>query len=96
MHKDDCIWTEPNRCNCGWLQDIAKNPCEAVREIERLRAELAECKQDAERYRHLLRHHIRSDPDMSGRHHWMTLGRGIGRGATAGEAIDAARKGEGE
>lgn len=41
MHKDDCIWTEPNRCNCGWLQDIAKNPCEAVREIERLRAELA-------------------------------------------------------
>ena len=42
MHKDDCIWTEPNRCNCGWLQDIAKNPCEAVREIERLRAELAE------------------------------------------------------
>ena len=51
MHKDDCIWTEPNRCNCGWLQDIAKNPCEAVREIERLRAELAECKQDAERYR---------------------------------------------
>ena len=44
MHKDDCIWTEPNRCNCGWLQDIAKNPCEAVREIERLRAELAESK----------------------------------------------------
>ena len=42
MHKDDCIWTEPNRCNCGWLQDIAKNPCEAVREIDRLRAELAE------------------------------------------------------
>ena len=41
MHKDDCIWTEPNRCNCGWLQDIAKNPCEAVREIDRLRAELA-------------------------------------------------------
>lgn len=42
MHKDDCIWTEPNRCNCGWLQDIAKNPCEAAREIDRLRAELAE------------------------------------------------------
>lgn len=56
MHKDDCIWTEPNRCNCGWLQDIAKNPCEAVREIERLRAELAECKQDAERYRWLREH----------------------------------------
>lgn len=53
MHKDDCIWTEPNRCNCGWLQDIAKNPCEAVREIERLRAELAACREDAERYRWL-------------------------------------------
>ena len=45
-HKDDCIWTDPNRCNCGWLQDIAKNPRYLVREIERLRAELAECKQE--------------------------------------------------
>lgn len=55
MHKDDCIWTEPNRCNCGWLQDIAKNPCEAVREIERLRAELAECREDAENWRMMRR-----------------------------------------
>ena len=69
---------------------------DAQKEIQRLRAELAECKQDAERYRWLRRYHIRSDPDMSGRHHWMTLGRGIGRGATAEEAIDAARNGEGD
>lgn len=57
--------------------------------------ELEERRLDAERYRWLRRHHIRSDPDMSGRHHWMTLGRGLGRGVTAEEAIDAARKGGG-
>ena len=97
MHKDDCIWTEPNRCNCGWLQDIAKNPCEAVREIERLRAELAECKQDAERYRWLrddcggFEVTVREENE-DGYESWVA-------GYPAEEldaAIDAARKGEGE
>lgn len=44
MHKTDCIWTEPDRCNCGWLQEIAKNPRRVDDEIERLRAELAACR----------------------------------------------------
>ena len=74
---------------------VMGNVCagDAAQALRSLRAELAEVKRDAERYRWLRRHHIRSDPDMSGRHHWMTLGRGLGRGVTAEEAIDAARKG---
>ena len=65
MHKDDCLWTEPNRCNCGWLQDIAKNPCEAVREIERLRAELAEDRRGAERYRTALEQIVAPFEDLN-------------------------------
>ena len=75
------------------LQSDGETIAAMTGERDQLRAELAECKRDAERYRWLRRHHIRSDPDMSGRHHWMTLGRGLGRGVTAEEAIDAARKG---
>ena len=44
MHKADCIWTEPDRCNCGWLQEIAKNPRRVDDEIDRLRTELAEAR----------------------------------------------------
>jgi len=68
---------------------IPKNEREhaAAREIERLRA-------DAERFEYVIDHHARSDPDMSGQHHWMLMGRGIGRGQTIREAIDAARRKE--
>jgi hypothetical protein len=61
----------------------------ARQEIERLRT-------DAARYRWLRKNHIRSDPDMSGNHRWMSLGRSIGRGVTAEAAIDAAIRAEEE
>lgn len=54
MHKTDCIWTEPDRCNCGWLQEIAKNPRRVDDEIEHLRAELADISQAAHSVLHVL------------------------------------------
>jgi hypothetical protein len=60
---------------------------EALDEIERLQT-------DAARYRWLRANHIRSDPDMSGNHRWMSLGRSIGRGMTAEAAIDSAMRKE--
>ena len=63
---------------------------------QRVLSERDALKADAERYRWLRRHYIRSDPDMSGNHYWMAIGRTIGRGKTVEEAIDAALRGEGE
>ena len=125
MHKTDCIWTEPERCNCGWLQEIAKNPRRVDDEIERLRAELAdlqdgysrlsrdfalaiesdskhiaelaECREDAERWRYLrddgcgFEITVREENE-DGYESWVS---GY-PGAELDAAIDAARKGEGE
>ena len=62
-------------------------------ELDRLRAERDALREDAERIEYIIKHHARSDPDMSGNHYWH-MGRGIGRGRTFRDAIDAARKGE--
>lgn len=83
MHKTDCIWTEPDRCNCGWLQEIAKNPRRVDDEIERLRAELAECIVLLDQACTALKYHREQT-------------RPIHQSDEAIAAIDAARKGEGE
>ena len=66
-------------------------------EIRRLRAELAEAKQDAERYRWVRDKAFRCDPDMSGNHTWWSVQpRPKLRGNTIDAAIDAALAAEGE
>lgn len=74
-------------CTTSNIRALLDRLAERDAEIERLRA-------DAERFEYVIDHHARSDPDMSGQHHWMLMGRGIGRGQTIREAIDAAREKE--
>ena len=67
-------WTADQQCPECNTQTLEQ-------EIERLRAELAECREDAERYRH-----VRTNPAML-----LHLSN-----KAFDDAIDAARKGEGD
>ena len=61
--------------------------------IDSLRAQLAEARRDAERWRWLKDHAriFRQSPDMSGNHYWMVHATTTLRGPTLDAAIDAAK-----
>ena len=66
---------------------------EAADTIDNLRAQLAEARRDAERWRWLKDHAriFRQSPDMSGNHYWMVHATTTLRGPTLDAAIDAAK-----
>ena len=71
----------------------APYPAMLREEIESLRAQLAEARRDAERWRWLKDHAriFRQSPDMSGNHYWMVHATTTLRGPTLDAAIDAAK-----
>ena len=61
--------------------------------VRALKAQLAEARRDAERWRWLRDHAriFRQSPDMSGNHYWMVHATTTLRGPTLDAAIDAAK-----
>ena len=66
---------------------------DAADTIDNLRAQLAEARRHAERWRWLKDHAriFRQSPDMSGNHYWMVHATTTLRGPTLDAAIDAAK-----
>ena len=89
-HKNNS--DEPDSYIADW-NAAAPYPAMLRKEVDNLRAQLAEAQRDAERWRWLKDHAriFRQSPDMSGNHYWMVHATTTLRGPTLDAAIDAAK-----
>ena len=81
--QKQAVGHEKRAANMGVALRLLRHGIEAVAELEKLRAELAECRQDAERYRWIrIAQNLDRVYELDGE--------------VLDQMIDAARKGEGE
>ena len=92
LEKENGLLKMENDLLKGANLDLRAENKELRQTIMKIHNEYRSDVQDAERLQYLIDNFVRCDPDMSGNHTWMGIGRRIGEGRTPREAIDQANK----